>query len=75
MRVEGTYVGRLDGLRFVPDESSDGDAMRTLITAANRVLRGEVALRARRLPGPRHRQRARGPEAERGRQRGGGLRI
>jgi ATP-dependent RNA helicase SUPV3L1/SUV3 len=48
VRVEGTYVGRLDGFRFVPD-ASDGDAMRTLITAANRVLRREVAARARRL--------------------------
>lgn len=48
VRVEGTYVGRLDGFRFVPD-ASDGDAMRTLITAANHVLRSEVAARARRL--------------------------
>ena len=48
VRVEGTYVGRLDGFRFVPD-AADGEAMRTLITAANRVLRGEVAARARRL--------------------------
>jgi ATP-dependent RNA helicase SUPV3L1/SUV3 len=46
--VEGTYVGRLDGFRFVPD-AAEGDAMRTLLTAANRVLRGEVAARARRL--------------------------
>jgi ATP-dependent RNA helicase SUPV3L1/SUV3 len=50
VRVEGTYVGRLDGFRFVPD-ASDGDAMRTLITAANRVLRSEVAARARQLAG------------------------
>ena len=48
VRVEGTFVGRLDGFRFVPD-ASDGDAMRTLVTAANRVLRGEVAARARLL--------------------------
>jgi len=46
--VEGTPVGRLDGFRFVPD-ASEGAAMRTLITAANRVLRTEVAARARRL--------------------------
>jgi ATP-dependent RNA helicase SUPV3L1/SUV3 len=50
VRVEGTYVGRLHGFRFVPD-AADGDAMRTLITAANRVLRGEVGTRARRLAG------------------------
>jgi ATP-dependent RNA helicase SUPV3L1/SUV3 len=50
VRVEGTYVGRLDGFRFVPD-ASDGDGVRTLVTAANRVLRGEVTARARRLAG------------------------
>jgi ATP-dependent RNA helicase SUPV3L1/SUV3 len=46
--VEGTHVGRLDGFRFVPD-AVEAEAMRTLLTAANRVLRGEVATRARRL--------------------------
>jgi ATP-dependent RNA helicase SUPV3L1/SUV3 len=46
--VEGTHVGRLDGFRFVPD-AAEGEAMRTLLTAANRVLRGEVAARSRRL--------------------------
>src|SRR5712671_6702103 len=46
--VEGTHVGRLDGFRFVPD-ATEGAAMRTLLTAANRVLRNEVAARARRL--------------------------
>jgi ATP-dependent RNA helicase SUPV3L1/SUV3 len=48
VRVEGTYVGRLSGFRFVPD-SAEGEAMRMLITAANRVLRTEIASRARRL--------------------------
>ncbi|HEV8680809.1 MAG TPA: helicase-related protein [Stellaceae bacterium] len=48
VHVEGTYVGRLDGFRFVPD-SAEGDAKRMLITAANRVLRGEVTARARQL--------------------------
>src|SRR5712671_2053675 len=38
----------VDGFRFVPD-ASEGAAMRTLLTAANRVLRTEVAARARRL--------------------------
>src|ERR1700731_5246265 len=46
--VEGTHVGRLDGFRFVPD-ASEGAAMRTLLSAANRVLRTEVGARARRL--------------------------
>jgi ATP-dependent RNA helicase SUPV3L1/SUV3 len=46
--VEGAYVGRLDGLRFVPD-AVDGVEVRMLIAAANRVLRGEVAARARLL--------------------------
>ncbi|HEY3909612.1 MAG TPA: helicase-related protein [Stellaceae bacterium] len=48
VRVEGAYVGRLDGLHFVPD-AIDGIEMRTLTTAANRVLRSEVAARARQL--------------------------
>ena len=46
--VEGAYIGRLDGLRFVPD-SVDRVEARMLISAAGRVLRGEVAARARRL--------------------------
>jgi ATP-dependent RNA helicase SUPV3L1/SUV3 len=50
VRVEGAYVGRLDGFRFVPD-ASEGEAKRTLITAANRVLRGEVTARAQLLAG------------------------
>jgi ATP-dependent RNA helicase SUPV3L1/SUV3 len=48
VHVEGAFVGRLDGLRFVPD-AIDGVEMRTLLAAANRVLPGEVAARARRL--------------------------
>ncbi|HTT78778.1 MAG TPA: helicase-related protein [Stellaceae bacterium] len=46
--VEGSYVGRLDGFRFAPDADA-GEAARALLTAANRVLRGEVAGRARLL--------------------------
>ncbi len=46
--VEGNYVGRLDGLRFAPD-ATDSDEARTLVAAAARVLRDEVAARARRL--------------------------
>jgi ATP-dependent RNA helicase SUPV3L1/SUV3 len=46
--VEGAFVGRLKGLRFVPD-AGEGETVRTLMAAANRVLRGEVAARARRL--------------------------
>ena len=48
VQVEGAYVGRLNGLRFLPD-AIDGVEMRMLIAAANRVLRGEVAARVRRL--------------------------
>src|SRR5437899_2657515 len=46
--VEGASVGRLDGLRIVPD-SVDGVEMRMLIAAASRVLRGEIAARTRLL--------------------------
>jgi len=48
VRVEGSYVGRLDGFRFVPD-ALEGAEMRMLETAANRVLRSEIATRGRRL--------------------------
>jgi ATP-dependent RNA helicase SUPV3L1/SUV3 len=48
VRVEGAPVGRLDGFRFVPDAVEDA-ALRTLMTAANRVLRTEVAARVRRF--------------------------
>lgn len=46
--IEGAYVGRLDGFRFVPD-ALDGSEARALIAAANRLLRYEVAARARQL--------------------------
>ncbi|HEY0524754.1 MAG TPA: helicase-related protein [Stellaceae bacterium] len=49
VKVEGEYVGRLTGFRFVPDAVGGGDEARTLMAAANRVLRGEIAARARRL--------------------------
>ena len=48
--VDGAYVGRLEGLRFVPD-ASDGAEMRLLTAAANPVLRGELMVRLRRLLG------------------------
>jgi ATP-dependent RNA helicase SUPV3L1/SUV3 len=48
VRVEGAYVGRLDGLHFVPD-AVDGIEMRMVNAAANRVLRSEIAARARML--------------------------
>ena len=48
VRVEGTYIGQLDGLQFVPD-AVDGAEARTLIAAASRVLREEVAARMQRL--------------------------
>jgi len=46
--VEGAEVGRLDGFRFIPD-TCEGAEARTLLTAANRVLRNEIAARARHL--------------------------
>jgi ATP-dependent RNA helicase SUPV3L1/SUV3 len=48
VHVEGTYVGRLDGLNFVPD-AIDGAEARMLIAAASRAVRKEVAARIRRL--------------------------
>jgi ATP-dependent RNA helicase SUPV3L1/SUV3 len=48
VRVEGSYVGRLDGFRFIPDASDEAES-RMLANAANRVLRGEIGARALRL--------------------------
>jgi len=48
VRVEGACVGRLDGLRFIPDLSTSVEA-RMLMAAASRVLRREVLARAQRL--------------------------
>ena len=48
VRVEGSYVGRLDGFRFLPD-AGDREETRMLVTVANRVLRSEIALRGRLL--------------------------
>ena len=44
--VEGAYIGRVEGLRFVPD-SVDGIEVRMLVAAAGRALRTEIAARAR----------------------------
>jgi ATP-dependent RNA helicase SUPV3L1/SUV3 len=48
IHVAGTYVGRLNGLRFEPD-ARDGAEARMLIAAAGRVVRHEVTARAHRL--------------------------
>jgi ATP-dependent RNA helicase SUPV3L1/SUV3 len=47
VKVEGHPVGRLDGFRFVPDAVANTEAAKTLLTAANRVLRSEIDTRAR----------------------------
>jgi ATP-dependent RNA helicase SUPV3L1/SUV3 len=49
VKVEGHYVGRLEGFRFLPDAAATGGETKTLLAAANRVLRGEIASRAKRL--------------------------
>jgi ATP-dependent RNA helicase SUPV3L1/SUV3 len=48
VKVEGNYVGRLDGFRFIPDSSDEAES-RMLANAANRVLRSEIAARERQL--------------------------
>jgi ATP-dependent RNA helicase SUPV3L1/SUV3 len=50
--IEGAHVGRLEGLRFIPD-TVDGVEPRTLLSVASRVLRGEIAARARLLAADR----------------------
>jgi ATP-dependent RNA helicase SUPV3L1/SUV3 len=46
VKVEGHYVGQLEGFRFRPDTGATDEAARTLLAAANRVLRSEIAERA-----------------------------
>ena len=62
VKVEGHYVGRLDGFRFLPDAAASDDETRTLLTAANRVLRGEIAARAQRLAASGDAEFALGPD-------------
>jgi ATP-dependent RNA helicase SUPV3L1/SUV3 len=47
--VEGEFVGRIEGFRFVPDATEGDDDARALLTAANRALRDDIALRVRRF--------------------------
>lgn len=47
--IEGQFVGRLEGFRFLPDASGSHSERRALVGAANRVLRGEIASRLARL--------------------------
>jgi ATP-dependent RNA helicase SUPV3L1/SUV3 len=49
VKVEGHYVGRLDGFRFRPDLAASDEAAKTLLAAAQRVLRGEIGRRVARL--------------------------
>jgi len=49
VKVEGHYVGRLDGLRFVPDPMTDKTHEKALMTAARRALSREMPLRVRRM--------------------------
>jgi ATP-dependent RNA helicase SUPV3L1/SUV3 len=49
VRVEGHYLGEMRGFRFIPDATAQGEAARALLAAANRMLRGEIATRAKRL--------------------------
>jgi ATP-dependent RNA helicase SUPV3L1/SUV3 len=47
--VEGEFVGRIEGFRFMPDATAGGDDARALLTAANRALRDDMAARVRRF--------------------------
>ncbi|MAF94616.1 MAG: disulfide oxidoreductase [Rhodospirillaceae bacterium] len=51
--VEGHFIGRLEGFRFVPDEDAgdfeDGAAAKAVSGAAARALRGEIASRLKTL--------------------------
>ncbi|MCZ6743858.1 MAG: helicase-related protein [Alphaproteobacteria bacterium] len=43
--MEGHFVGRLEGFRFVADDTEADAGGRVILNAANRALRGEIAVR------------------------------
>lgn len=45
VRVEGQYLGRLDGLTFVPDASDSKSGSRAVLNAASKALRSEISRR------------------------------
>ncbi len=47
--VEGHFVGRLEGFRFIADAAEGANAARAVLAAAQRALRGEIAARVRRF--------------------------
>jgi len=47
--VEGHAVGRLEGLRFVPERAANSEAQKSLMTSARRALAQEFPYRLRRL--------------------------
>ena len=58
--VEGQHVGHLHGFRFVPDAQAEGHEAKTLRSAAEKGLAGEIeAARRARSPSRRRRARAR----------------
>jgi ATP-dependent RNA helicase SUPV3L1/SUV3 len=49
VEVEGHYVGKLAGFRFEPDQAEGASAAKTVLTAASRALKSEIAGRVERL--------------------------
>lgn len=47
--VEGEYVGRMSGLKFIPDPEAEGADGKAVMAAANRALGPEVARRTEEL--------------------------
>ncbi len=47
--VEGEFVGRIEGFQFRPDRTVDSADAKPLLTAARRVLAGEITARIKRL--------------------------
>ncbi len=43
--VGGEFIGYLEGFRFVPDPNSTASSRQTLLSAANKALRGEIESR------------------------------
>jgi ATP-dependent RNA helicase SUPV3L1/SUV3 len=52
--VEGHGVGRLEGLRFMPDDTRGAEATRSLLTSARRALARELPNRLRRIEQAAH---------------------
>ena len=47
--VEGHFIGRIEGFKFIPDITDNNVAKRALVSASHNALRSELVVRAKEL--------------------------